>query len=217
MDLKEHIINQSDLFIKGWYISPAVCNDLIKYFKKSPNKKPGITYSVNKSRKSDKAQKISTEVRVYPSMNHPDNPSIFNYHQELTKVINLYFNKFPHAQNFSGKLGITKAWNIQRYLPEEGYFAYHQERGGVGVSLRYLVFTTYLNDVKEGGETEFFHQKLKIKPEQGATFIFPVDWTYSHRGIVAPIETKYISTGWISFVLNDAQAAIWKQLKSLKM
>jgi hypothetical protein len=59
---------------------------------------------------------------------------------------------------------------------------------------------TYLNDIKEGGETEWFHQKLKIKPEKGLTVIWPAEWLYLHRGCVAKKETKYIITGWISFI-----------------
>jgi len=217
MDLKEHIINQSDLFIKGWYISSTICDDLIKYFENYPHKNPGAIYLPDGSMGQNKTHKISTDIPVPPSMHNPDHPPIFNYSRELTKVVNLYFKKFPMAKDSQAPgLGITEGWNIQRYLPKEGYFSYHQERGGIPSMLRYLVFTTYLNDVKEDGETEFFHQKLKIKPEQGATFIFPADWTYTHRGITAPTETKYISTGWISFLLNETQGKMWNQFQSSK-
>ena len=205
MDLKEHNINQSNLFIKGWYISPTICNDLIKYFENSPDKVP-----------QNKTHKISTDVYIHPSMQNPSNPPIFNYRRELVKVLNLYFKKFPMAKKFNGELGTPEGWNIQRYLPKEGYFFYHQERGCIPNILRYLVFTTYLNDIKKDGETEFFHQKLKIKPRQGATFIFPTDWTYTHRGIPAPTETKYITTGWMSFMLNEAQAKTWVEFQSSK-
>jgi len=58
---------------------------------------------------------------------------------------------------------------------------------------------TYLNDIKEGGETEFYYQKLKIKPETGLTLIWGTDWTTTHRGIPSKTETKYIATGWYSF------------------
>ena len=212
MDLKEHIINKSNFFIKGWYISPTICKDLIKYFKNSPNKHPGTT-----AQGQNKILKISTDVGIHPSLHNPYNPPIFNYYRELIKVLDLYLKKFPMAKKFKGHLGIPEVWNIQRYLPKEGYFSYHQERGNTQDLLRYLVFTTYLNNVKKKGETEFFHQQLKIKPEQGATFIFPTDWTYTHRGIPAPTETKYISTGWISFMLNETQTKMWNQFQSLKM
>jgi hypothetical protein len=62
---------------------------------------------------------------------------------------------------------------------------------------------TYLNDVTDGGETEFFYQKLKIKPEKGLTLIWPSDWPWTHRGIPSHTEDKYITTGWVHFVNPD--------------
>ena len=58
---------------------------------------------------------------------------------------------------------------------------------------------TYLNDVIDRGETEFFHQKIKVKPKKGLTLIWPVDWTFYHRGIPSPTQEKYIITGWYCF------------------
>ena len=44
---------------------------------------------------------------------------------------------------------------------------------------------TYLNDVSDGGETEFYYQKLKVKPETGLTLIWGSDWTFTHKGITS--------------------------------
>jgi hypothetical protein len=65
---------------------------------------------------------------------------------------------------------------------------------------RHLVFMTYLNDVEEGGETEWFHQNLRIKPEKGLTVIWPSDWTFTHRGLPSTIQDKYIITGWFNYI-----------------
>jgi len=59
---------------------------------------------------------------------------------------------------------------------------------------------TYLNNVKDSGETEWFYQNLKIKPEAGLTVIWPTDWTFTHRGIPSKTEIKYIVTGWYSYI-----------------
>jgi hypothetical protein len=59
---------------------------------------------------------------------------------------------------------------------------------------------TYLNTVEEGGGTEFYHQKLTVSAEEGVTVIWPADWTFTHRGVVAPREEKIIVTGWLSFI-----------------
>ena len=59
---------------------------------------------------------------------------------------------------------------------------------------------TYLNDVVDGGETEWYYQNIKIKPVKGLTVIWPTDWTYTHRGLTSPTQTKYIATGWFNFL-----------------
>jgi hypothetical protein len=63
---------------------------------------------------------------------------------------------------------------------------------------------TYLNDVTDGGETEWEYQKIKIKPEKGLTVIWSADYTFSHRGITSLTQTKYITTGWYGYI-DDAQ------------
>jgi hypothetical protein len=59
--------------------------------------------------------------------------------------------------------------------------------------------TTSLNDVTDQGETEWFYQKVKVKPERGLTVFWPTDWTFIHRGIASPSQEKYIATGWYSY------------------
>ena len=96
---------------------------------------------------------------------------------------------------------IAEPFNIQKYNPHEGFLNFHYEKNsghGPG-SLRHLVFMTYLNDLKKGGETEFFYQKLKVKPEKGLTLIWGSDWTFMHKGIISSTEPKYITTGWFSY------------------
>ena len=59
---------------------------------------------------------------------------------------------------------------------------------------------TYLNDVSEGGETAWYFQNLKMKPEKGLTVFWPADWMYLHRGFPHKKGKKYIITGWFTKV-----------------
>ena len=95
--------------------------------------------------------------------------------------------------------GITENFNLQKYNPGQGFHVWHCERAQTN-SDRMLVFMTYLNDVADGGETEFFYQKYKIQPKKGLTLLWPTDWTYTHRGCVSMSQEKYIATGWFSYV-----------------
>jgi hypothetical protein len=124
---------------------------------------------------------------------------LVNYLDSLEKIIDLYVDKFNFC-NATESWGITELINIQYYPPGGGFKVYHSERNGkLSTINRHLVFMTYLNDVNDQGETEFFYQQLKVKPQKGLTLIWPVDWTHTHRGIPSPTEEKIITTGWYGF------------------
>ena len=57
----------------------------------------------------------------------------------------------------------------------------------------------YLNDVEEGGETEFLYQSRRIKPKQGTMVICPASFTHTHRGNPPLKGNKYMINGWIEF------------------
>lgn len=92
-------------------------------------------------------------------------------------------------------------FNFQHYEPGTHYSTWHAETTGPehDKHLRALVFMTYLNDVKEGGETEFLHYQIKIKPKKGLTLLWPAGFTHTHRGCPAPHEEKMIITGWCTY------------------
>ncbi len=68
---------------------------------------------------------------------------------------------------------------------------------------RTLLFMYYLNDVTEGGETEFYYQNKAIRPKAGRMVIAPAYFTHTHRGCVPKSNDKYILTSWI--LLNRAE------------
>jgi len=194
--MKPHTINKETYFIGGWYINKNVCTDLIKYFENSPNKIPGSVYRKKGGVGVNKKVKLSTDVII--SLGNQDK-EILNYYKELTKVVEEYKKKYKYCDVHQDEWAIVENWNIQRYKPSEGYFAKHYERSGPATVYRHLAFMTYLNDVNDRGQTEFYYQKLKIKPETGLTLIWGTDWTFTHRGIPSKTETKYIATGWYSY------------------
>ncbi len=68
---------------------------------------------------------------------------------------------------------------------------------------RSLLFMFYLNDVAEGGQTEFYYQEKSIQPQAGRMVIAPAYFTHTHRGAVPVSNDKYILTSWI--LLNRAE------------
>ena len=88
--------------------------------------------------------------------------------------------------------GIPEGYNVIWYKPGQAYHVVHADRHPTGkLSRRYLTLLLYLNTVDQGGETEFPHQELKIKPVEGRCIIHPADWTYSHKSHPSE-EAKYV-------------------------
>jgi len=81
----------------------------------------------------------------------------------------------------------------------QGYHIWHSEVMGTHLH-RLLVYILYLNDIDEGGETEFLYYKKRIEPKAGRLLIFPAYFTHAHRGNTnLSDENKYILTGWYNF------------------
>lgn len=81
----------------------------------------------------------------------------------------------------------------------EGFHRWHFDSATMETSRRLLVFIVYLNDVEEGGETEFIYYPKRIKPTKGTLVIFPAAFTHTHRGNPPISNPKYIITGWAEF------------------
>ena len=87
---------------------------------------------------------------------------------------------------------------IQKTLPTEGYHVWHIEHVlGYYNEPRSLAYSIYLNDVENGGETEFLHFSKRVKPKTGRIVIWPAGFPYVHRGNSPLSGEKYILTSWM--------------------
>ena len=87
---------------------------------------------------------------------------------------------------------------LQKYEKNKGKYTYHNDFNIDYEKKRYRVvtFLWYLNDVEEGGQTEFWGGKHKIKAEKGKLILFPAAWNFPHRGCMPISDNKYIITNW---------------------
>lgn len=179
------IQHASPSFIMSYQIDKDICDKIIKDFE------------------SRETKQVYDKLRgYYRVVNSEMDKDIMNRY-----VANIHnaFEMYKKTYNWSHIMGTSWAFmqpfNIQKYNPGEAYNPTHIEEGGPreGKIQRILAFTTYLNDIEDGGETEFVYQGVKIKPKTGLTLIWPAGWTHPHHGIPAPNETKYIATGWASY------------------
>jgi hypothetical protein len=66
-------------------------------------------------------------------------------------------------------------------------------------SNRYLVFLWYLNDVAEGGETDFPDLGLRVRARAGRLLVFPPYWMFQHAGLPPKSNEKYIISTYLLF------------------
>ena len=115
----------------------------------------------------------------------------------LDKVFTPYIDDFPYLQG-QGDDWWSGSVLLQKTEALEGYHSFHCENIAWANRNRVLAWMIYLNDVEEGGETEWLYQQLKIKPKANTGVIWPGSFTHIHRGNPPISGTKYILTGWFA-------------------
>lgn len=189
-----------------------LCDFIIEKFESSENKFQGITLGG-----VDKNIKASTDLMINLHLYDSDWVYIYEYLMEvlLSRLVsytgeipfffgNTDFGSKQHLiRSVQTRLASSDKGNIsvqmQRYIGDEGYYAWHCENQGGSSQNRQLFYIFYLNDVN-GGETEILFNPEKIEPKTGNLLLAPAFWTHTHRGNSPKDgQKKYIITGWIEF------------------
>ena len=125
--------------------------------------------------------------------------------QITVSVSNAVFNKMlsPYMLDFYFIKDLEADWMngctlLQKTEIGGGYHKFHTENAGYGNSSRMLAWMIYLNDVQDGGETEFPMQRQRIKPKANMGLIWPGGVTHFHRGLPPYSNEKFILTGWLT-------------------
>ena len=194
------------------------CDFTINKFEESKNKIDGMSGGgVNKNIKDSK------DIMVTSLLDDKDWKYIYDYlREDLLHSLVEYMRAHPFLvrnsdSSFSSELSLVRTcqgrfsatrvgnphMQMQRYIDEEGYHAWHYENEVTEetMKMRQMAFMWYLNDVHNGGETEFKFQNTKVEARAGRAVIFPAFWTHTHRGNKPKHgQSKYIITGWIERV-----------------
>ena len=182
------------------FIPPSYCKELINFFNNNSNfqstrksQEPSVPFSEKQDSFLD-PKSLSLELK-----SNLDNFEKYFKQTLYNKVLPLYIEKYGVLENDLPILTLDN-FIIQKTLPGEGYHIWHYESSPEEVHLKRLgVWTLYLNDVEEGGETEFLYIHKRIPPKQGRICIFPSAYTHTHRGNPPLSGGKYIITGWINY------------------
>lgn len=113
-----------------------------------------------------------------------------------------YLGKYNEEVNLTLPIPLRNRFEdlrIKRYNVADGdQFQPHFDAKDYS-SNRYLVFIWYLNDVAEGGETEFCDLDLRIGARTGRLLIFPPYWMFQHAGLPPRSNDKYMISTYLLF------------------
>ena len=122
-------------------------------------------------------------------------PPVQAYFKFLSDCYHCYVDRYDIQ--FNGAI-CNNIFKIHKVRKTEGYHQWHYEKGSPSDIDRLLVYMTYLEVPKKGGETEFLHQSLRIDPVVGRTLIWPAGFTHVHRGNPPLDGEKMYITGWFN-------------------
>ncbi len=138
-------------------------------------------------------------MQAYPDKDDPISDLmtkiIFNVYDEYSKL-----HPTPIAQPMS-----ARDYSVRVYHKGDGYFKKHCDQTAGANVHRVFGFIGYLNDVDEGGGTDFGQLEVYVKPEKGKVVMFPCNYLFEHEGTVPVSGDKYIMTCFINYtdILNE--------------
>lgn len=180
-------------FSKEW------CNEVIKYFDNMNE----AGFSTDRQQWQGTPKMMKEDDSLNASFENEVDFTFSKYiHSEFLdkfweNIYPLYANNYSALDDLASHMVYSQ--KIQKTKIGGGYHVWHCEQSDRGTANRILTFVLYLNDVEEGGETEFLYQGKRVSPEAGTVVIFPASFTHTHRGNPPLSNEKYLLTGWVEF------------------
>lgn len=186
--MNEYIYQQKNV------LTSDLCDKIIQYYNDSKETYEGVTYGgLNKNIKDTRDLIIPSTDPYWENINTVLYESLYANILIYLKQINpdtVSYRIFPTNR-------LTESFfMIQKYQKNKGKYVYHNDSRFESSKYRVITFIWYLNNVEEGGETEFWGE-YSVKPEKGKLVLFPASWTFPHCGKMPISHDKYIVTGWL--------------------
>jgi hypothetical protein len=170
-------------------VPPELCDDVIASYERVAKEEPERMRAGHTQLPAGKMFREDYSFQL-EEVDDRSSSSIFDF---LDDVVHQYQEKYAILNGISYT---TMRLKIQKTPVGGGYHGWHCETMTPSSSNRLIVWTIYLNDIEEGGETEFLYQNKRIKSTKGSICLFPASYTHAHRGNPPLSNEKYILTGW---------------------
>ena len=171
-------------------IDEESCKGLIEKFEELQNKHEIVNIE-------DKEDRISFNQIVFKSEEWK------TVNDGMMKLFQAYIEQYKIECNISIKMWPEKygyeTIRMKRYFANDyDRFDYHVDVRDYETARRFLAFFIYLNDIEEGGETEFLFGR--VKPKMGRLVMFPPLWPWFHAGRKPVSGTKYFIHSYCHYV-----------------
>ena len=173
------------------------CQQLINYFENLKNL--NLTYDRQqiKNGKAHEKQDETAFLLETSVMINRRNPIVSVFLDKFWSCYESYANHFSVLA--ASEVHGINSMRLQKTLPGQGYHQWHYESSDLDTSRRNIVWSIFLNDVDEGGETEFLYLRKRVQAKAGRLLIWPSSFTHTHRGNPPLNGEKYLLTGWLEF------------------
>ena len=184
-----------------------ICDDIVNLFESADverratsNNKPRLT-QFNFTKKSYLNEELHKTICQY-----------------LLSAVDHYRFNIKSFYTFAPKNLYFEHFRVKRYKSEDAdQFDTHVDVGSVSDECRYLSFMWYLNDVVDGGETEFAELDLKIQPEAGALIMFPPIWMFPHKGHLLNSGKKYLLSTYLLYPEQNPAGTAISEIRRFKL
>jgi|TARA_B100001245_G_C22890623_1_gene428897 hypothetical protein len=186
--------------------SKAFCENLIKWFEQNNREgRGGVKKTLSRQQAERDMSKTRKDSELYwlgldSTLVGYEHPMLKEFDSIVWKSYAKFEEVYGTGLNSIGAHKLSTSIKIQRYAPTQGYHVWHPDVTCNNNSGRILVCLLYLNTIKEGGETEFLYQKMRVPAVQGTLVLFPTAWTHLHRGNPPFSGNKYIINTWLQFI-----------------
>ena len=126
---------------------------------------------------------------------HEDNEYFKKFSDECENIIDACLASYVETMMINYNTFNIEGFYLLKYGVGE-YFGSHYDCHST--NKRSIAVLIYLNDDYEGGELEFVHFNLKIKPKAGTVILFPPNYPYRHIANPVTKGAKYAAVTWYS-------------------
>ena len=188
-------------FIKTWdnELDTEYCQTVIDYY----NQQQG-TRILNRQTANEQAPKLNKDGSMLYDEGETGtfalsmNKILQPYYDAIHRCVDDYVSEFGIFENVN-PIQLSHSIKIQHTRPSEGYHVWHCEHASRDTGQRALLAMVYLNNVDQGGETEFLYQSRRIEARTGRVMFCPAGYTHTHRGNPPLSGDKYAITTWLEF------------------